>query len=110
MDRVRRLLGRHGAKALKRPFTDDELTISIRHQDPAPSLATRMAAKEAIQKCWPESLSWKEGWVGMEGRKPVVRFTPKVSARLVAENLIAQLSLGHEKSHALAVVILEARA
>jgi len=46
----------------------------------------------------------------MEGRKPVLRFAPKVRARLEAENLFAHLSLSHEKSHALAVVILEARA
>ena len=67
IDRVRRLLGRHGAKALKRLFTEEELTYALRHQDPAPSLAARIAAKEAFQKCWPESLSWKEVWVGMEG-------------------------------------------
>lgn len=110
IDRVRRLLGRHGAKALKRLFTEEELTYALRHQDPAPSLAARIAAKEAFQKCWPESFSWKEVWVGMEGRKPVLRFAPKVKARLEAENLFAHLSLSHEKSHALAVVILEARA
>ena len=35
IDRVRRLLGRHGAKALKRLFTEEELTYALRHQDPA---------------------------------------------------------------------------
>ncbi|HAR69152.1 MAG TPA: holo-[acyl-carrier-protein] synthase [Thermus scotoductus] len=110
IDRVRKLLKKHGGKALKRLFTEEELTYALRHQDPAPSLAARIAAKEAFQKCWPESLSWKEVWVGMEGRKPVLRFASKVRARLEAENLFAHLSLSHEKSHALAVVILEARA
>ncbi|GAA5338005.1 4'-phosphopantetheinyl transferase superfamily protein [Thermus antranikianii] len=110
IDRVRKLLKKHGGKALKRLFTEEELTYALRHQDPAPSLAARIAAKEAFQKCWPESLSWKEVWVGMEGRKPVLRFAPKVRARLEAEGLFAHLSLSHEKSHALAVVVLEARA
>ncbi|GAA6743203.1 holo-ACP synthase [Thermus antranikianii] len=110
IDRVRKLLKKHGGKALKRLFTEEELTYALRHQDPAPSLAARIAAKEAFQKCWPESLSWKEVWVGMEGRKPVLRFAPKVRARLEAEGLFAHLSLSHEKGHALAVVVLEARA
>ncbi|WP_105317706.1 4'-phosphopantetheinyl transferase superfamily protein [Thermus tenuipuniceus] len=109
IDRVRRLLKKHGGKALKRLFTEEELTYALRHQDPVPSLAARIAAKEAFQKCWPESLSWKEVWVGMEGRKPVLRFAPKVRARLEAEGLMAHLSLSHEKGHALAVVVLEFR-
>lgn len=109
IDRVRRLLGRHGEKALKRLFSEEELSYALRHQDPAPSLAARIAAKEAFQKCWPESLSWKEVWVGMEGRRPVLRFAPRIRARLEAEGLRAHLSLSHEKGHALAVVVLEAR-
>ncbi|MFN3369243.1 MAG: holo-ACP synthase [Thermus sp.] len=109
IDRVRRLLSRHGEKALKRLFTEEELGYALRHQDPAPSLAARIAAKEAFQKCWPEGLSWKEVWVGMEGRRPVLRFASRIRARLEAENLFAHLSLSHEKGHALAVVVLEAR-
>ncbi|TFU27199.1 holo-ACP synthase [Thermus tengchongensis] len=107
--RVRRLLARHGERALRRLFAEEEVAYALRHQDPAPSLAARLAAKEAFQKCWPESLSWKEVWVGMEGKRPVLRFAPRVKARLEAENLFAHLSLSHEKSHALAVVVLEAR-
>ncbi|WP_243091247.1 holo-ACP synthase [Thermus neutrinimicus] len=109
IDRVRRLLSRHGEKALKRLFTEEELGYALRHQDPAPSLAARIAAKEAFQKCWPEGLSWKEVWVGMEGRRPVLRFASRIRARLEAENLFAHLSLSHERGHALAVVVLEAR-
>lgn len=110
IERVRKLLQKHGEKALKRLFTQEELSYALRHQDPVPSLAARIAAKEAFQKCWPESLSWKEVWVDMEGRKPVLRFGPGLRARLEAEGLKAHLSLSHEKGHALAVVILEIRA
>ncbi|WP_038058085.1 4'-phosphopantetheinyl transferase superfamily protein [Thermus amyloliquefaciens] len=108
--RVRRLLAQHGERALRRLFAEEELAYALRHQDPVPSLAARIAAKEAFQKCWPENLSWKEVWVGMEGRRPVLRFAPRVRARLEAEGLFAHLSLSHEKGHALAVVVLEARA
>ncbi len=72
--RVRGLLSRLGKRALERLFTQEELAYALRHQDPAPSLAARIAAKEAFQKCWPDPLSWKAVWVGMEGKRPVLRF------------------------------------
>ncbi|WP_018110559.1 holo-ACP synthase [Thermus igniterrae] len=108
--RVRGLLSRLGKRALERLFTQEELAYALRHQDPAPSLAARIAAKEAFQKCWPEPLAWKAVWVGMEGRRPVLRFTPALAARLEAQGLVAHLSLSHERNHALAVVVLELRA
>ena len=94
--RVERLLSRHGERALRRLFHEEEVAYALARQNPFPSLAARLAAKEAFQKCWPESLSWKEVWVGMEGKRPALRFAPR--------------SLSHERSHALAVVVLEARA
>jgi holo-[acyl-carrier protein] synthase len=80
--RVRRLLARHGERALKRLFHEEELAYALALKDPAPSLAARLAAKEAFQKCWPESLSWKSVWVGMEGRRPALRFAPALEAAL----------------------------
>lgn len=108
--RVRGLLGRWGKRALERLFTEEELAYALRHQDPVPSLAARIAAKEAFQKCWPEPLAWKAVWVGMEGRRPVLRFAPALAAQLEAQGLVAHLSLSHERGHALAVVVLELRA
>jgi len=104
--RVRRLLARHGEKALRRLFHEEELAYALARQDPAPSLAARLAAKEAFQKCWPESLSWKSVWVGMEGRKPLLRFAPALEAALQEQGLTALLTLSHERTHALAVVVL----
>ncbi|GAA6736542.1 4'-phosphopantetheinyl transferase superfamily protein [Thermus oshimai] len=104
--RVRALLERHGERALRRLFHEEERLYALRHQDPAPSLAARLAAKEAFQKCWPESLSWKAVWVGMEGRKPTLRFAPELEAALREKGLKALLTLSHERTHALAVVLL----
>jgi holo-[acyl-carrier protein] synthase len=104
--RVRRLLARHGERALKRLFHEEELAHALARQDPAPSLAARLAAKEAFQKCWPESLSWKSVWVGMEGKKPFLRFAPDLEAALRERGLTALLTLSHERTHALAVVVL----
>ena len=104
--RVRRLLARHGERALKRLFHEEELAHALARQDPAPSLAARLAAKEAFQKCWPESLSWKSVWVGMEGKKPFLRFAPDLEAAMREQGLTALLTLSHERTHALAVVAL----
>jgi holo-[acyl-carrier protein] synthase len=104
--RVRRLLARHGERALKRLFHEEELAHALARQDPAPSLAARLAAKEAFQKCWPESLSWKSVWVGMEGKKPFLCFAPDLEAALRERGLTALLTLSHERTHALAVVAL----
>jgi holo-[acyl-carrier protein] synthase len=104
--RVRRLLARHGERALKRLFHEEELAHALARQDPAPSLAARLAAKEAFQKCWPESLSWKSVWVGMEGKKPFLRFAPALEAAMREQGLLAHLTLSHERTHALAVVAL----
>jgi holo-[acyl-carrier protein] synthase len=104
--RVRRLLARQGERALKRLFHEEELAYALALKDPAPSLAARLAAKEAFQKCWPESLSWKSVWVSTEGRRPALRFVPALEAALRERGLTALLTLSHERTHALAVVAL----
>ena len=108
--RAERPPSRPGQRALRRLFHEEEVAYALARQNPFPSLAARLAAKEAFQKCWPESLSWKEVWVGMEGKRPALRFAPRIEARMAEEGLFAHLSLSHERSHALAVVVLEARA
>ncbi len=108
--RVEKLLSRHGERALRRLFHEEEVAYALARQNPFPSLAARLAAKEAFQKCWPESLPWKAVWVGMEGRRPVLRFAPFLAQALEREGLRAHLTLSHERGMALAVVVLEARA
>ena len=49
IDRIRRMLQREGTRAQKL-FTPTELAYCARLQDPAPSLAARFAAKEALAK------------------------------------------------------------
>ncbi len=104
--RVERLLSRHGEKALRRLFHEEEVAYALARKNPLPSLAARLAAKEAFQKCWPDPLSWKAVWVGMEGKRPVLRFAPSLEGAMRGQNLVAHLSLSHERTHALAVVVL----
>jgi len=48
--RVRDVLERYGQRFLERVFTDEEIEYCTRRRDPAPHLAGRFAAKEAVLK------------------------------------------------------------
>jgi len=104
--RLERLFVRHGERALRRLFHEEEAAYALARQNPFPSLAARLAAKEAFQKCWPERLAWRDVWVGMEGARPVLRFAPHLGQRLEEAGLLAHLTLSHERAYALAVVAL----
>ncbi|AEB12402.1 4'-phosphopantetheinyl transferase superfamily protein [Marinithermus hydrothermalis] len=105
--RIRGVYTRHPVRFLERHFTAVERAYCLSKPDPAPSLAARFAAKEAFQKCWPEPHGWREVWVEMEGRRPVLRFAPRIQARMREAGWVAHLSLAHEREHALAVVVIE---
>jgi holo-[acyl-carrier protein] synthase len=107
LKRLRAVWDRHPERFLQRHFAKVELEYCLSKPDPLPSLAARFAAKEAFQKCWPQSFGWLEVWVELPGRRPELRFAPRIHARMLGGHLKAHLSLSHEKSHALAVVVLE---
>ena len=48
--RIRAVLGRRGERFLQRVLTPDEQAYCRSHRDPAPSVAARWAAKEAVMK------------------------------------------------------------
>lgn len=107
LKRLRAVWERHPERFLKRHFTPTEIEYCLGKADPLPSLAVRFAAKEAFQKCWPTSFGWLEVWVEMRGPKPELCFAPRIEAKMQEGHLKAHLSLSHEKSHALAMVVLE---
>ena len=83
------------------------------HKRPAPFLAARFAAKEAISKAFGTGIGAKLGWQDMEvGRKesgePFV-ILHGGGQRLLAERggRIVHLSLSHTEHYATAVAILE---
>lgn len=105
--RLRKVWQRHPRRFLERHFVPSEIQYCLAKADPVPSLAVRFAAKEAFQKCWPDSFGWLEVWVEMEGRRPLLHFAPKLRTRMETEHLKAHLSLTHERHYALAMVVLE---
>ncbi len=109
LERVRAVLERHPDRFLERHFHPGERAELRSRADPVPGLAARFAAKEAFQKCWPETFGWRDVWVVKEGRRPRLAFSPALTAALLEQHLEAHLSLTHTREHAAAVVVLERR-
>jgi len=107
--RVRRAAENHPHRFLERCFHPDELAELAGRSDPYPGLAARFAAKEAFAKVWPSSLGWRDVWVVKEGRRPVLRASPRLAEAMEGEGLVAHVSLSHAVDHAAAVVVLERR-
>jgi holo-[acyl-carrier protein] synthase len=114
VSRVERLLRRKGDYALRRLLTDAELQYVTSRPDPAPHVAARLAAKEAVYKALqalPDArgIGWREIEVvrGDEGR-PEVRLTGS-AARIAAEQGGIQLivSLTHTASAAGAIAVAQ---
>lgn len=112
--RVSRLLARKGDVALRRLLTDAEREYVLSRDDPAPHVAARLAAKEAVYKALQSlpgtrGIGWREIEVvrGDEGR-PEVRLAGS-AARIAAEQggIRLSVSLTHTPSAAGAVAVAE---
>lgn len=111
--RLARMRERHGERALRRIFTDAELSYCLRLERSAPSLAARFAAKEALYKALGTGIGSGGAWVeaevvrGENGR-PTMRLHG-AAARTAAELQVRaiHLSLSHTAEFAVASVILE---
>ena len=110
--RIRGSVERFGDAFIARIFTPDEWAYCSRKHDPIPSLAVRFAAREALIKALPHgrhTIALKEMEVVMgDAGKPGFRPGPAL-ARAFADLDVASihLSLSHERTHAIAYVVLE---
>ena len=108
LERIRKILESSTRdRFLERTFTLPELEYCLAKPDPAPSLAARFAAKEAFQKCWPETHGWTDVWIEFEGVKPKLKFSSALEPIMVERGWQAHVSVSHEKDFAVATVILE---
>lgn len=102
-----------GERFLNRILHPAEINYSLSHKTPAPFLAARFAAKEAISKAFGTGIGAQLGWKDMEvGRKETGE--PFVILHGNGENLLKKhngrvvlISLSHTQVHATAVAILE---
>src|SRR5881397_3706868 len=98
---------------LNRILHPGEISYCLSHKEPAPFLAARFAAKEAISKAFGTGIGAELGWQDMEvGRK--ASGEPFVILHQAGERLLKErkaravlISLSHTAQHAAAVAILE---
>ena len=113
IDRIERMLARHGDMLMRRLLTDGERAYCAQTSYPPRHVAARIAAKEAAYKALQYdvdacSVGWQDSEVTLEGHgRPVLRLHGR--AKAVAERLkvsTALLSLTHSNVTAAAVVVL----
>ena len=102
-----------GERFVNRILHADEIAYCLSHKNPAPFLAARFAAKEAISKAFGTGIGAQLGWQDMEIRRkdsgePFVvlhgkgkkLFTSRRATRLL-------VSLSHTANYAAATAVLE---
>ncbi len=109
IDRFRRAMSRR-ARLGERLFSDDERAYAERHRDPAPRLAARFAAKEAVMKALGVGLGafkLRDVEVGLRTSGAPELVLRGKAAALAAERGVTgwHLSLTHTDTMAMAVAV-----
>ncbi len=111
--RIQQAHEKFGDRFLKRILRPDEIAYSLRHRRPAPFLAARFAAKEAISKAFGTGIGEQLGWQDMEvsrhqSGEPFVILHDGGQVLLQKRGgRMVHLSLSHTESYAAAVAVLE---
>lgn len=108
IDRIRESLERHGSAFLERLFSSREQAYCLTFQDPAPHVAGRFAAKEAVVKALGTGFGHEVGWhdfeiLAEESGKPYVHCSEKLQKRFGSPRIF--ISISHSKSHAIAIAL-----
>ena len=111
--RVKASHERFGERFLNRLLLADEIAYCLSHKNPAPFLAVRFSAKEAISKAFGTGISAQLGWQDMEIRRkasgePFVVLHGK-GKKLFQSRRAKRLlvSLSHTQHNAAATAVLE---
>ena len=111
--RIRASLDKFGERFLKRILRPDEIAYCLKHRDPGPRVAARLAAKEAVSKAFGTGIGRELGWQDLEiGRResgePFVLLHDAGQTLLAARGArLVHVSLSHTENYAVAMAILE---
>jgi len=103
-----------GERFVNRILRPDEIAYCLTHRRPAPFLAARFAAKEAVSKAFGTGLGAQLGWQDIEIRRkesgePFVVLHGKGAELLAARSAKkVHVSLSHTENYAAATAVLEA--
>jgi len=111
--RIQASFEQSGEAFLRRILLPDELAYCLAYKNPAPQLAARFAAKEAVSKAFGTGLGGQIGWLDIEvcrkeSGEPFVVLHGK-GMELFQKRGAKQLlvSLSHTENYATAVAVLE---
>jgi holo-[acyl-carrier protein] synthase len=111
--RIQASYEKFGERFLKRILHPNEIAYCLSHKAPAPFLAARFAAKEAISKAFGTGIGAQLGWQDMEvvrrdsGEPYVVLHGDGPKLLEQRGGRIVLISLSHTQQHAAAVAVLE---
>jgi holo-[acyl-carrier protein] synthase len=113
VERIRASHEKFGERFLKRILRPEEIAYCFSHAQPAPFLAARFSAKEAVSKAFGTGIGRQLGWQDMEVRRKESG-QPYVVLHDNGQLLFGQmkaralhLSLSHTNFYASAVAVLE---
>ncbi len=110
--RLRGVWERQGERFLDHTYTESERAYCLKMRDPAPFLAARFAAKEAVAKAFGTGIGAELGWKSIEvvhGERgePLVKLDAQGEALLAARGATGvMLTLSHTDTMAMAVAAL----
>ena len=111
--RIAASVEKFGDRFVNRVLLPDEIAYCRSHKNPAPFLAVRFAAKEAVSKAFGTGIGAQLGWLDMEIRRkesgePFVVMHGKGADLFVTRGAKQLLvSLTHTENYAAATAILE---
>ncbi len=102
-----------GERFLQRILRPAEIAYCLSHQEPAPFLAARFAAKEAVSKAFGTGIGSQLGWQDIEvarkesGEPYVILHGGGLALFSARQARLCHLSLSHTRDYAAAMAILE---
>lgn len=111
--RIRSSWERFGERFLQRILLPSEIAYCLSHKFPAPHLAARFAAKEAVSKAFGTGIGRHLGWQNMEilnresGEPYLVLHDQGLDLIRSRQARVAHISLTHTDVYAAAVAVLE---
>ena len=113
VERIQSSHEKFGERFLKRILRPAEIEYCLSHKRPAPFLAARFAAKEAVSKAFGTGIGAQLGWQDIEvarkqsGEPFVILHDGGLRLLEQRAGRIVHLSLSHTERYAAAVAILE---
>jgi len=113
VERLRSSYEKFGERFINRILCPEEARYCLSHKNPAPYLAARFAAKEAVSKAFGTGIGASLGWRDMEvgrqesGQPHLILHGAGLDLMRARGAARVHLSLSHTENYASAVAILE---